>query len=286
MAIPFALSLLTRPCKIFIELQDRAARARADAPRRERRRPRARARRLLPADRQSRRVDVHASACPASRTFRLGLEIQNGYLVFSNIPWSDTMTIDRVETRTLNGAAIQVRPDAVKLGLASLFATQAEQDQAAALTSMAALYPLLKTIAATPAEAAATHAALFGTTPLHPGQAGEWIWTNGQLESSEYGTARRWKAPAFDPALGELRALQRRDAARSDDAVRAGRIAGDRALAVEGSRPRRGDRVYSKSQPTVLTPASVRGVPDRVRADRPHVRGSLRPISPDGAYDL
>jgi hypothetical protein len=198
MAIPFALSLLTRPSKIFMELQDA---------------PRALAlmRRAASFAGPDRDMDVsfrqignrdawtYTFGVPGIMRFRLGIEIQNGYLVVSNIPWSDTMKIDRVDTRSLNGAAIQVRPDAVKLGLASLFATQAEQDQSAALTSMAALYPLLKTIASTPADAAAKHAALFGTTPLHPGGRGEWTWANGQIESTEYGSPLRWKAPAFDP---------------------------------------------------------------------------------------
>jgi hypothetical protein len=198
MAIPFALSLLTRPCKIFLELQDA---------------PRALElmRRAASFGGPDRQIDVsfrqignrdawtYTFGVPGVMRFRLGLEIQNGYLVVSNIPWSDTMTIDRVDTRTLNGGAIQVRPDAVKLGLASLFATQAEQDQSAALTSMAALYPLLRTVASTPAEAAAKYAALFGTTPLHPG-AGDWVWANGQIESTVYGSPIRWRAPAFDPA--------------------------------------------------------------------------------------
>lgn len=198
MAIPFALSLLTRPCKIFLELQD-APRALALMRR---------AASFAGAERDmdvafrqigNRDAWTYTFSVPGIMRFRLGLEIQNGYLVVSNIPWSDTIAIDSVDTRALNGAAIQVRPDAVKLGLASLFATQAEQDQSAALSSMAALYPLLKTVASTPAEAAAKHAALFGATPLHPG-AGEWVWADGQIESTAYGSALRWKAPAFDPA--------------------------------------------------------------------------------------
>ena len=197
-AIPFALSLLTRPCKIYIELQDPAKAltlmrraASVGGARRE----------LEVAFRQigNRDAWTYTFGVPGVARFRLGLEIQNGYLVVSNIPWSDKVAIDRVEARPLNGAAIQLRPDAVKLGLASLFATQAEQDQTAALASMAALMPLLQTVATTPADAATRHAALFGTMPLHPGP-GDWLWTNGKLESSRYGSDRRWKAPAFDPA--------------------------------------------------------------------------------------
>jgi hypothetical protein len=204
MAIPFALSLLTRPCRIFIELHDapralallrRAASAGAGG-----RREMAVSFRQV----EGRDAWIYTMGVPGIATVRLGLEIQNGYLVFSNIPWSDPVTFDRVETRALNGAAIQVRPDAVRRGLASLFATQAEQDQTAALASMAALLPLLQTLSATPAEAAATHATLFGTMPVHPGSGGEWLWANGVLESSRYGSASRWRTPAFRPELGDF----------------------------------------------------------------------------------
>jgi hypothetical protein len=203
MGIPFVLSLLTRPCKIFIELEDapralalmRRAASAGDRPGHD----------LDVAFRQvgNRDAWTYTFAVPGLARFRLGVEIQNGYLVLSNIPWSDAMVIDGVETRALNGAAIAVRPDAVQLGLAGLFATQAEQDQTAALASLAALLPLLQTGAATPAEASARHAALFGSIPRHPGT-GEWVWANGRLESQEYGSATRWKAPSFDPTRSDF----------------------------------------------------------------------------------
>ena len=68
---------------------------------------------------------------------------------------------------------------------------------------MAALYPLLLTVSGTPPEAAARYAALFGGKPLHPGP-GAWTWKNGRLESTAYGSATRWRAPAYRPALGDF----------------------------------------------------------------------------------
>jgi hypothetical protein len=204
--IPAALSVLTRPCKIFVELQDpqraldllrRAARGGASGERREFR-----------AGVSFRQVDgrdawIYTLGVPGIATIRLGLEVQNGYLVFSNIPWSQPVEVTSVEPRQLNGAAMHVAPDGVRQGLAGLFATQAEQNQVAALSSMASLLPLLQAVSATPEDAASLHAALFGSRPLHPGR-GSWIWKDGKLESSVYGSATRWKEPIYKPEMGNF----------------------------------------------------------------------------------
>jgi hypothetical protein len=202
---PFAMSVLTRPCKIFLELKD-APRA-LTLLRQAASTTGYRARRALPdfgalfRQVEGRDAWIFTVGVPGMVTLRLGLEVQNGYLVISNIPWSRPIAVERVETRAHNGAALAVMPDAVREGLAALFATQAEHDQMAALTSMGSLVPLLQTISATPDEAAARHRALFGATPLHPG-AGAWRWQEGELESNRYGSATRWKVPAFVPGAG------------------------------------------------------------------------------------
>ena len=200
---PFALSLLTRPCKIFIELED-APRALGILRRATRSAPRFGP--GLPVvfrQIEGRDAWMYTIGVPGIAVLRLGLEIQNGYLVLSNIPWSDAMRITSVEPRPLNGAAIQVTPDSVRQGLAALFATQAEHDQMAALASMGSLLPFLQTLAAAPDDAASRHAALFGATPLHPGS-GAWLWRDGQLESSRFGSGTRWKVPAFKPESGDF----------------------------------------------------------------------------------
>lgn len=203
-AIPLLLSVLTRPCKIFVELQDpqgaldllrRATRSGGGSPQRM-------------GEVEFRQVEgrdswIYALSVPGVLKIRLGLDVQNGYLVLSNIPWSQPITVESVEPRQLNGAAIRVAPGAVRQGLAGLFATQSEQNQLAALTSMASLYPLLLAVSATPEEAASRHAALFGSRPLHP-EGGSWVWHNGKLESSVYGTATRWKEPLYKPDTGDF----------------------------------------------------------------------------------
>ena len=202
--IPMALSILTRPCKVLVELQD-PERA-LDLLRRSSRRGEPSTGGMAGNAVSFRQVDgrdawIYTLGLPGITTIRFGLEVQNGFLVFSNIPWSQPVTVTGVESRPLNGAAIQVTPDAVRQGLAGLFATQAEQNQLAALASMASLLPLLQTVSATPEEAASAHAALFGSRPLHPGQ-GSWVWRDGRLESSVYGSVVRWKEPIYKPEMG------------------------------------------------------------------------------------
>ena len=206
-AMSFALSVFTRPCKILIELQDpqRAVEilrqaTRSSLPHLQRR--------MADEVVEFRQIEgrdawVYTLGVPGVATFRLGLEVQNGYLVFSNIPWSQSVTLSP-EARDLNGAAIRLAPGAVKQGLAGLFATQVEQDQKAVLASMAALLPLLESgTSATPDEAVAAHAAIFGTKPQHP-KNGAWVWRNGVLESSLYGSAEHWKAPIYKKEMGDF----------------------------------------------------------------------------------
>jgi hypothetical protein len=58
-------------------------------------------------------------------------------------------------------------------------------------------------VSATPDEAAARHAALFGAKPLHPGP-GQWTWKDGRLGSSAYGTPTSWREPPYRPELGDF----------------------------------------------------------------------------------
>ena len=98
---------------------------------------------------------IYVLNVPGLAKIRFGIEVKSGFLVLSNIPWSQPLTVKTVERRELDGAAAQLAPGAVKQGLPGLFATQNEQNQLAAVKGMAALYPLLLTVSATPEEAAA-----------------------------------------------------------------------------------------------------------------------------------
>ena len=200
---PFLLSVLTRPCKIFVELQDPQAtlgllRKTSRGARESRREVAVEFRQI-----EGRDSWIYTLNVPGIVTIRFSIEVKNGYLVLSNIPWSQSLTVKAVERRDLNGAAAQLAPGAVKLGLPGLFATQSEQNQSAAVKSMAALYPLLLTLSATPEDAAARNAALFGSRPLHPGP-GTWIWKNRKIQSSAYGSATQWKAPIYKADMGDF----------------------------------------------------------------------------------
>ena len=199
---PFLLSVLTRPCKIFVELQD--APATLELLRRATKGAQS-GRGVLVEFRQVGGKDawIYALNLPGIAKIRFGIEVQNGYLILSNIPWSQPVTLKTVPPRDLNGAAVQVAPGAVKQGLSGLFATQSEQNQLASIKGMAALYPLLATLGATPEAAAARHAGLFGSKPVHPGS-GTWVWKDGKIESSAYGSATHWKEPLYRPEMGDF----------------------------------------------------------------------------------
>jgi hypothetical protein len=202
--LPLLLAVFTRPCKILVELQDEQFVL--DALRRATLAGAPRTQREMTAEfRQveGRNAWTYALSIAGIVKIRFGIEVKNGYLVLSNIPWSQPVAVKTVERRELNGAELAIVPGAVRQGLPGLFAAQSEQNQLAALHGMAALYPLLLTVGATPQEAAARYASLFGGKPLHPGP-GAWVWKNGRLESSTYGTATRWKAPAYRREMGDF----------------------------------------------------------------------------------
>ena len=79
------------------------------------------------------------------------------------------------------------------------------------MRSLACLYPLLASISATPVEATHAHAVLLGYAPLHPG-AGEWLWKDGRLSSSVFGTPWQRMVPEYktgNPDFGLFRGIER-----------------------------------------------------------------------------
>lgn len=205
--LPLLLAVLTRPCKIIIELKDEQAaldmlRAATGGARDTSRGTMVEFRQV-----EGRDAWIYSLNVAGLVRVRFGIEVKNGYLILSNVPWSQPVTVNAAPERELNGAELQIAPGAVRQGLPGLFATQSEQNQLAAISGMAALYPLLLTVSSTPDEAAARHAALFGSKPLHPGP-GRWIWKDARLESSVYGTATHWKEPAYRAEMGDFGLLE------------------------------------------------------------------------------
>lgn len=203
--IPLLLSVLTRPCKVLIELQDEKAALALLRQAAVGSRPGGRPWEMQAQFRQVGERDAWILSLGAAGVVRVrfGLEVKDGFLVVSNIPWSQPVALAKPSDARLNGAKLTLSNRALRIGLPGLHATQQEQNQAAALAGLGYLYPLLATGSATPEEAARRHAALFGFTPLHHGP-GRWVWKDGRLESSAYGDARRWKSPEYRAEDGDF----------------------------------------------------------------------------------
>ncbi len=211
MAIPPALSLLTRPSKVLVELKDEEKvldilrrRPAVDRPLRRERGFQVEFYKL---------EDRDAWVCTLSVMglvkLRYGISVENGYLVISNMPWSQRTGIGAVRPAPLNGALLRLNPGEVESELAALFMTAGEQQRAGAVQGIGYLYPLLLSASKTPEEAAAQHARLFGFTPVHPGP-GEWMWQGGEIESTAFGNIINPRQPSHKPSdreFGLLRGL-------------------------------------------------------------------------------
>ena len=141
---------------------------------------------------------------------RYGIEIRDGFLMISNIPWSTGNTIEQITTTPLNGARLAVYPGAGKLQLAGLHAAAVEHQAAAAMEGAGLLYPLLQSGYADIATAAEKHRELFGFMPVHPGS-GEWQWQNRQVVSNQFGSIARRQFPKYeegDSSFGLMRDIE------------------------------------------------------------------------------
>ena len=127
-----------------------------------------------------------------------GVEVQGNYLIITNLPWSWHPSVTSTVAAPLNGALLQINPGAAQQQLPALHASAMAQERAAAMQSISYLYPLLISGSQTPEEAATVHANLFGFKPLHPAS-GEWLWQDGVLASSVFGTPRNLRQPEYQP---------------------------------------------------------------------------------------
>jgi HEAT repeat protein len=129
----------------------------------------------------------------------LRIEIKDGYLMISNLPWSTQLEIDDVIATDFNGAQIQLNLDEVSRQMPALHTKVFTDYGAAAVDGMGYLYPLLLTgVADTVPQAIAMHFEIFGFKPLHP-SSGQWLWRDGALGSTEFGSVLRPVLPEFTP---------------------------------------------------------------------------------------
>ena len=127
----------------------------------------------------------------------LGVEIENGYLVINNLPWSQHTRVENVAPAPLNGARLQLNLGSVSEQLPALHTKVFGDYRSTAIEGMGYLYPLLTSgLASTVAEAEEKHLSLFGFKPVHP-EVGTWLWQEGELKSSVFGSVVRSIQPPF-----------------------------------------------------------------------------------------
>ena len=198
--IPVALSLLTRPCTLAVETRDPEATLRYLRMASSAGNPFGRRRddgfhvdfyQIQGKDSWVLSMDIMGVV-----KLRYGLEVQDGFLMLRNIPWSSKDKVLSVDTTALNGAKITAWPSACKLQLAGLHASAAEYESATAMKGAGLLYPLVKSGHADIGHAAAEHMKLFGFMPVHPA-GGTWSWENHQVVSDSFGSVTQRRHPAY-----------------------------------------------------------------------------------------
>ncbi|MFO1351813.1 MAG: hypothetical protein U1F68_14535 [Gammaproteobacteria bacterium] len=150
---------------------------------------------------------VYEIAIEGMLALRFGVEVQQGYLTISNLPWSQRAAIHTVAPAPLNGAAIIANPGAGTAQLPGLFAAASAREREAAMSGIGYLYPMLGAGAQDVSAALRQHAALFGFQPVHPA-GGDWEWRDDVLRSSVYGTLGRQTQPDYQPGKRDFGLLK------------------------------------------------------------------------------
>ena len=198
MAIPFLLSMLTRPCTLAVETKNpqatlRHLRMAATSYGRSRRSDDFRAKLYQIKGKDS---WVYSLDLENVIKIRFGLEVRDGFLFIKNIPWSKQSTVAGIETTSLNGVRLAVYPAACQIQLPGLHAAASEHRSASAFAGAAMLYPLISSGYADISNAPEAHMKLFGYLPVHP-SGGNWIWENGNVSSTAYGSISRREQPEY-----------------------------------------------------------------------------------------
>ncbi|MEN8178968.1 MAG: hypothetical protein ABFS39_10140 [Pseudomonadota bacterium] len=131
-------------------------------------------------------------------SIRIGLEVKGRYLVISNQPLSFDPQIVKTDTGAANSASMFLSPVAAVRQLPALYASGHKKLRISAISSMSDLYPVLMAEGKNVPTAVNRVEQLLGYTPKHPGH-GRWLWRDGELVSSTYGTIRDPQQPAYSP---------------------------------------------------------------------------------------
>ena len=197
--IPVALSILTRPCTLFIETQspERTKQFLQLASRSST--ARLREREITTTDLyqlEGKDEWIYTVKAFGVITMRFGLEVQGNYLLIRNIPWSNKETIARVETFDINGALLSASLASANQQLEGLFFSSEERLRAGTFKGSSYLYPLVVSGYTGIEDAANKHYTLFGFLPVHPYN-GKWYWQDQHIFSSQYGSVFRQKQPDY-----------------------------------------------------------------------------------------
>jgi len=142
-------------------------------------------------------------------TLRYGIEIQDRFLIISNLPLTDRINIVGLRQVELNGIAMQLDPSACRLQLPALQDSAMRKRREAAIRGVDYLYPFMLTGIRDVETAQARHQELFGFRPSHP-VGGEWIWSEGELRSTQFGSVAKQEQPAFAPGVkGQFGSMER-----------------------------------------------------------------------------
>lgn len=209
--LPMALSMLTRPCALYVELKNPEAALREMS--------------LLPTGLVRRdpgfvglasslyRVTgedewIYTLSVEGLLTLRFGLRIQGQYLIVSNLPLTHRPALEGTVMAPNNGLQLALRPAAAEVLLPSLFAAAMERQRGAAMEGIGMLQPFMVSGAVSVEEATRLHAAMFGFTPVHPA-GGAFAWTEGVVRSTMFGQPGMEHQPAFTADAGHFGVLQR-----------------------------------------------------------------------------
>jgi hypothetical protein len=207
MYIPMALSVLTRPCTLFIETSN--SENTLAALRMMSRKSMQREEgfdmdfyQVGGGDKWTMSVNVFGMI-----KLRYGIEVQDDYLLIRNIPWSSREKISGVKGAPLKSVFLEAFPEACKEQLPGLFAAWNEKTRASSQKNMAYLYPLLASGYASVDDLEKKHFELFGFKAVHP-EGGKWQWDGRHIASSQFGSIRAQKQPSYqgeDEGMGLLR---------------------------------------------------------------------------------
>ncbi len=146
-------------------------------------------------------------------SLRLGIELQDRFLVIRNMPLTTPFQITGTQPASQPDARLSLSPRACRLQLPALFASAGERERAAAHGGISDLQPLLVAGVADSVEsAAATHKSWYGFRPLHP-PGGQWTWDGRHMTSTRYGSLDLPTQPDYTEGSREFGVLRDVDTA-------------------------------------------------------------------------